>query len=168
MPLRVVIEILVASAALPNPPLQDCRSIADPQARLACYDARDREAPTPAAGQPPAAPSVAAPRPAPSAPLPARTEVARAPAPSVDTGSLSSAEIVRANPTGRIAAVSPLRYGLFRIQLDDGRQFDTTSNTVAPPLVGETVSLRRTAMGTTFLDVRGRSPITVRLLRQFR
>ena len=80
----------------------------------------------------------------------------------------TSAEIVRADPTGRVTAITPLRYGLYRIQLDDGRQFDMTSDVSAPPAVGDAVSLRRTLMGTTFLDIRGRSPITVRLLRQYR
>jgi len=168
MPLRFVFEILAAAAALPSAPLQDCRTIENPQARLACYDARDRGPGAPPAAQPPAAPAVGAVQPAPAASPPARTEVARAPAPSVRTESMSSADIVRADPTGRITAVTPLRYGLFRIELDDGRLFDTTSNTIAPPSVGEAVSLRRTLIGTTFLDIRGRSPITVRLQRQYR
>jgi len=163
MPLRFVIEILAVSAALPSAPLQDCRTIADPQARLACYDARDRGPTEPAgAATPPMIPA----SPVTSAPPPAAR--AAPPVPPITTASTSSAspaDIVRANPTGRIAAITPLRYGLFRIQLDDGRQFNTTSNTDAPPAVGDSVSLRRTLMGTTFLDIQGRSPITVRLQR---
>jgi len=162
MPLRFVIEILAASAALPSAPLQDCRSIADPQARLACYDARDRASPEPASA---ATPSMTPTSPVSPAPPPAARPAPPAPMAAAPTSAASSAEIVRANPTGRIAAITPLRYGLFRIQLDDGRQFNTTSNTDAPPTVGDSVSLRRTLMGTTFLDIRGRSPITVRLQR---
>lgn len=78
---------------------------------------------------------------------------------------MTTAQSVRADSSGRVTEITPLRHGLFRVHLDDGRMFDTTTNTAAPPAVGDDVSLRRTVVGTTFLDIRGRSPISVRLGR---
>lgn len=143
---------------------QDCRAIADATLRLACYDARDRVAPPapPAPARAPIAPDAPAPREA-VAVAPAPAPVA-APAPAARR-SLSSAEIIRADPTGRIVAVTRLRHGLHRMTLDDGRAFDTTTDAVAPAPVGSAVRLRRTTIGTTFLDVDGREPLTVRLVR---
>lgn len=152
MSVSVVSDLFILAAAIAAPPpAQDCRAIADPAARLACYDTRE-SAPTPPA-------PVAAPAYAPSAAAP----VFAPPAPSV-----SSASIVRAAPSGRVTTVAPLRYGLFRVTLDDGRVFDTATSTDAPPAAGMAVKLRRSVIGTTFLDMPGRSPITVRLVRQYR
>jgi len=147
MSVSVLLDLLLLMAAAPG---QDCRTVSDPAARLACYDARDAAssaAPAPAAEPPLAMPSTATPRPA---ALPA-------PAPAAS---------VRADPSGRVVGVAPLKYGLFRLTLDDGRMFDTATNTDAPPAVGASVTLRRSFIGTTFLDVPGRSPLTVRRVRQ--
>ncbi|MBO9670431.1 MAG: hypothetical protein J7485_07935 [Sphingobium sp.] len=164
MLLRTAIEILAAAAVSPGAPLQDCRAIADPRDRLACYDARDGTA---VPSSPPSPPASAPTVPVPPVAIGTAPAAQRAPAPA-PTRPATDAEIVRATPTGQVASITPLSHGLYRIQLDDGRQFDTTSNVSAPPQVGEAVSLRRTAIGTTFMNVRGRSPITVRLLRQYR
>ncbi len=145
--LEVMIHLVAISAGLSAPQAGECRSIADPAARLACYD--EREAPRPAA-RIPTAPTAAA-RPA------------RQPVPT--TAGTSRADSVRADAEGRVVAVARRRYGLFRLTLDDGRAYDTTTNTQAPPAVGAAIRLRRTPLGTTFLDTRGRDPITVRRVR---
>ncbi|WP_052507933.1 hypothetical protein [Sphingomonas hengshuiensis] len=150
---------LAAAASIAAPQGQDCRAIADATLRLACYDARDRAAATPAAPARAAAPAPVAP----TAPRP--RAVVEAPAPAAPARALSSAEIVRADRTGKLVAVTRMRHGLHRLTLDDGRAFTTTSDTAAPPPVGASVRLRRTALGTTFLDVEGRGPLTVRLVR---
>lgn len=167
----VMFDMLAATAAVASPPPQDCRLIADPAARLACYDQRDA-APAASAPRPPEA-RVSQPSPSsvPPAAMPAPGPVAAAPAyaaPASQPPAASSAEIIRAARSGRIASVAALRYGLFRLTLDDGRIFETATNTDSPPAVGTSVKLRRSVIGTTFLDVPGRSPITVRLVRQYR
>ena len=65
---------------------------------------------------------------------------------------------------GRIATVSPIRHGYYRLELDDGTAYETTV-TGTPPPAGATVTIRRTFLGTTFFDIRGWSPISVRLAR---
>jgi hypothetical protein len=148
MAATLMIDLLALAAAAVSP-VQDCRAISNAADRLACYDARDAAPRPPAAKPVPAAPTTAEPLPP--------------PAPSA-----SSAAIVRADPSGRIVSVKRLRYGLSRLTLDDGRVFDTATNTDAPPAVGTSVRLRRSVLGTTFLDSPGRSPLTVRLVRQYR
>jgi hypothetical protein len=140
---------LMTLAIASDPAPQDCRAIADSAARLACYDARDRAAPTPTPAPAPA-PMAAAPTAPPAAPTAAPVSVA---------------ESVRANPAGRIVSVEVLPYGYHRVRLADGRAFDTATNTAPPPVTGDEVTLRRSVIGTTFLDIRGRKPITVRLVR---
>lgn len=160
MSASLTLDLVIAASALVAPQSGDCRAIADPAARLACYDARD--AGQPAAPARPVPSEQPVPSIAPAAPAPVLAPV---PAPSAPA---STATTVRADPEGRIVAVAPLRYGLFRLTLDDGRAFDTTTNTQAPPAVGTAVRLRRTPLGTTFIDVAGRDPITVRLARRTR
>lgn len=155
-----VLDLLIlAAAGAAAPPVTDCRTISESAARLACYDAREAAPPPPPAptNQPTAsAPGLASqPR---SMPQPAYQP---APRPGA-----SSASIVRAEPSGQIVAVAPLRYGLFRLTLADGRAFDTATDADPPPPVGTAIRLRRSMIGTTFLDAPGRSPITVRLVRQ--
>lgn len=70
-----------------------------------------------------------------------------------------------ATRAGRIAAVSPIRHGYYRLELDDGTAYETTV-TGTPPPAGATVKIRRTFLGTTFFDIRGWSPISVRLARR--
>ncbi len=67
--------------------------------------------------------------------------------------------------SGRIAATSPLRHGYFRLELEDGTAYETTV-VGPPPPVGAEVHIRRTLLGTTFFDIKGWSPITVRLSRR--
>ena len=141
MSVSVLLDLVLLAAAATAAQDPECRAIADPVARLTCYDLRDRKSLPPSAGEAPmAVPPSAAPRPA--------------PAPS------------SGDAAGRIASVAPLKYGLFRLTLDDGRMFDTATNKDAPPAVGASVTLRRSFIGTTFLDVPGRSPLTVRRVRQ--
>ncbi len=135
----------------------DCRAITDPAARLACYDTRER---TPAA--PPSSAAPAPSRPSTSEP------VAPAPMATAPSGETTTKEAVKADPSGEVAVVTRLRYGRFRIQLADGRVFDTTVDNVTPPAVGETVTFRRGGFGNTFLDMKSGDSITVRLSRPSR
>jgi len=137
------IELLAMIAV---PPTQDCRSVADPGARLSCYDAREAASTSPASNAAPAAPAGPVAR---SAPPPASPAASTEPT----------------EPTGRVAAVTALRYGLFEVRLADGRLFETASNAISPPAVGASVRLRRSVLGTIFMDVPGRAPITVRSRR---
>lgn len=156
MIVSVLLGFLATTAQSSALPAQACRTIADSAARLACYDAQERAEP-PAR---PAAPVATAPDAAPIAAIPpAPVPVAAPPA------STSSADIIRDAPSGRIATVTRQRYGLYRLTLDDGRTFDTATNRATPPAAGTTVRLRRSVIGTTFLDAPGQSPITVRLVR---
>ena len=160
MSASLMFDLVAMAAAGAMPQAGDCRAIADPAARLACYDSR---AALPSAATPPSVPAPSYAPPPAAVPPPAST----APAPVPPPRGASSASVVRADPTGRVVSVTPLRYGLFRVALDDGRSFDTATNTDPPPPVGASVRLRRTPLlGTTFLDVPGRNPITVRLVRR--
>lgn len=142
------LDLILFAAAAASSPAGDCRAIVDPTARLACYDAQDAQpaAPAPVATQP-SGPVSAAPARQPAAPAPMTEQASR---------------------EGRIAAIAPLRRGLFRITLADGRIFDTATNEDLPPDVGTAIRLRRSVIGTTFLDASGLSPITVRPVRQNR
>ena len=160
MIVSVLLGFLATTALSSAPPAQACRTITESAVRLACYDAQERAEPAarptaPLATAPAAVPDVAPPAAISSAPVP----VATLPA------STSSADIIRDAPTGRIAAVTRQRYGLYRLTLDDGRTFDTATDRATPPAAGTTVRLRRSVIGTTFLDAPGQSPITVRLVR---
>jgi hypothetical protein len=141
------LDLLILAAAATSPPTADCRTIADPSARLACYDARDNQPAAPVTRQPAVA---SQPQSQPFTPQPAR--------PIVETTSRE----------GAIAAIAPLRRGLFRITLADGRLFDTATSDDLPPAVGTAIKLRRSVIGTTFLDAPGLSPITVRPVRRDR
>jgi len=129
-----------------------CRAIADPTERLACYDRAADQPAAPAESAParnaPATPLAASPQP--PAPAPARTP---------------TREEAKATTSGRIAAAEPLRHGYFRLAMEDGAVYETTV-VGPPPPVGAEVHIRRTLFGTTFFDIKGWSPITVRLSRQ--
>lgn len=169
MIVSVLLGFLATTAQSSAPPPQACRTITDSAARLACYDAQERAEPparpaAPLATAPAAVhaavPAAAVPNAVPPAAIPpAPVPVAALPA------STSSADIIRDAPTGRIASVTRQRYGLYRLTLDDGRTFDTATDRATPPAAGTTVRLRRSVIGTTFLDAPGQSPITVRLVR---
>ena len=129
-----------------------CASIDDPSNRLACYDARSGRA-----VQSGAAP---APRPAPSSAPPATS-------PALSNTNLDQREALKSltDFDSRLKAVVPLRHGYYRLELADGTSYDTT--TVAPPpTVGDLIHVRRTPFGTTFFDIEGRKPFTVRLSRR--
>ena len=128
-----------------------CRAIADPTERLACYDrAADQPAASAPARNAPATPLAASPQPLAPAPAPVRAP---------------TREEAKATTSGRIAATQPLRHGYFRLELEDGAAYETTV-VGPPPPVGSEVHIRRTLFGTTFFDIKGWSPITVRLSRQ--
>ena len=132
-----------------------CRSIADPAARLACYD---RAMGTGAAS--------------PANTVTTEGKAPEAMAPPLATPSKQSLQEVgdrrqdQATPTrtGRIAVVSPIRHGYYRLELDDGTAYETTA-TGTPPPAGASVQIRRTFLGTTFFDIKGWSPVSVRLAR---
>lgn len=143
--------LLGSAASAATPDAAKCRTIADPAERLACYDrAADQPAAAPPSAPAPAAPAIPSAAP-PPAPVPARA------APP-------NREEMKA-VTGRIAATSPLRHGYFRLELQDGTAYETTV-VGPPPPVGAEVHIRRTLLGTTFFDIKGWSPITVRLSRR--
>ncbi|WP_277970760.1 hypothetical protein [Sphingomonas echinoides] len=160
MIVSVLLGFLATTAQSSAPPPQACRTIADSAARLACYDGQERAEPAARPAAPLASAPAAVPDAAPLAAIPpAPVPVAALPA------STSSADIIRDTPTGRIATVTRQRYGLYRLTLDDGRTFDTATDRATPPAAGTAVRLRRSVIGTTFLDAPGQSPITVRLVR---
>lgn len=134
---------------------EQCRSIADPAERLACYDhAADQEAGGKLRGgsQDSATKQVESSFPSPRpAPEPARAAVRATPANT-------------AGADGDIVAVRALRHGYFALELENGAVYETTV-IGAPPPVGAEVHIRHTLLGTTFFDIRGWSPITVRQSR---
>jgi hypothetical protein len=158
---------LLAPAALAAPAdVEKCRAIADPAQRLACYDQ--------ATGQPSSAPAPIAQSPA------AQSTVAQSPAaPPPGAASASPSEPRHARrdmrshreqraelaSEGRIASVVPLPHGYFRLELADGTAYNTTE-VANPPPAGAEVRIRRTFLGTTFFDIKGWSPIAVRLSRE--
>jgi len=153
--------LLVAPAALAAPAdVEKCRAIADPAQRLACYDqaaAQSSAAPPPMA-QSPVAQGPMAPPPSASAP-PSEPRHARG---EPRNRREQHAELAS---EGRIATVAPLPHGYFRLELADGTAYNTTE-VASPPPVGSEVRIRRTFLGTTFFDIKGWSPIAVRLSRE--
>jgi hypothetical protein len=134
---------------------EQCRNIADPAARLACYDRAADEGTAGKQGRSAERPA-AAPAPSPSSPTTA-SEPPRAAPPTRATE--------KAPVNGQIVAVRPLRHGYFALELDNGAIYETTVVGTPPP-VGAEVHIRRTLLGTTFFDIKGWSPITVRPSRQ--
>jgi hypothetical protein len=125
---------------------EDCRAIADPARRLACYDAREAS---------PARPPVIS---GPAQPGPARNAgavPAPQPAPATATADLNRTF------NSSIAAASLLRNGLYRIRLADGSEW-TTAITGQRPRIGEKVHHRRTLIGTHYFDTEDGRPLTVR------
>lgn len=133
-----------------------CSAIAAPAARLSCYDAlAGHGAPqAPAAAKP-------APRPAPAARSATHTfSIRAAPAPS-------SYETLRkrSNFDSVALEIEPLPHGLLRLHLADGTAYDTSMEG-AHIAKGETLHIRRSPLGTTFVDLPAQQPIPVRLVRQ--
>ena len=142
-----------ASAAPPS--TEQCRSIADPAARLACYDRAADEGTAGKQGRSAERPA-AAPAPSPGSPMTAPEPPRVAPATRATD---------KAPANGQIVAMRPLRHGYFALELDNGAIYETTVVGTPPP-VGAEVHIRRTLLGTTFFDIKGWSPITVRPSRQ--
>jgi len=165
MPNRVIMAAALFSALavpplLAAPALTDCRALTDRDARLACYDALPSDAP-------------ARPKPAASTPAPAVESVIAStpvksvrPAPAPASPAIAPAETQRrSNFDSHLVAVVPQRHGYYRLELEDGSAYFTTS-VGAPPPVGAEVHVRRTLVGTTYLDVPGWDPIAIKLTKQ--
>ena len=143
--------------------MDECRTLSDPTARLACYDEVAGVAP---AAQAPA-PAVQPPGPAaqPSFQSRATPPVAQQQAAAPARTQAAPAELKkRSDFDSRLTAVVPLRHGYYRLELEDGTAYETTA-VAPPPAAGEAVHIRRTFVGTTYLDMKGRSPIAIRLAR---
>ena len=139
--------LLIGGSAGAAQQAEDCRAIADPARRLACYDAREASpAQQPAASSPATSDS--------ARPGPVRNAGAM-PAPAPAIGDLNRTF------DSSIAAASLLRNGLYRIQLADGSAW-TTSIIGQRPKIGEKVHHRRTFIGTHYFDTEDGRPLTVR------
>jgi hypothetical protein len=119
---------------------QDCRSIADPNLRLACYD-RQQGAPSTAA------PAVVAP----AEPNPTGLREEKAAPPARKSGFRST-----------IVGIAPTSFGLYELRLADGSIWSTTTSSGARPVVGDAVTYRRSFTGAHFFDIKGRRSVTVR------
>jgi len=96
--------------------------------------------------------------------MPASSPPAPVPAPE-PTHAAATRPTDEASRNGQIVAVRPLRHGYFALELDNGAVYETTVVGTPPP-VGADVHIRHTLFGTTFFDIKGWSPITVRPSRQ--
>lgn len=121
-----------------------CKEIATPTARLACYDEQSGRS---AAISPPA--------------LVAPTAQGATTSADADPDALRQ----RSDFDSSLAAIVPLRHGYYRLELADGSAYTTTVVAPPPPL-GLRVHVRRSPFGTTFLDMAGRKPITVKPVRR--
>ena len=140
--------LLVGGSAGAAQQAEDCRAIADPARRLACYDAREANPAQPPVASSPSSPDRAQPerpRSASATPAPASTDPNR----TFDS---------------QIAGASLLRNGLYRIRLADGSEW-TTSITGQRPKIGENIHHRRTFIGTHYFDTETGRPLTVRPAR---
>ena len=140
--------LLIGGSAGAAQQAEDCRAIADPARRLACYDARESN-PT----QPPVASS-------PSSPDRVQPERTR----SASATPATAATDPNRTFDSRIAGASLLRNGLYRIRLADGSEW-TTSITGQRPKIGEKIHHRRTFIGTHYFDTETGRPLTVRPAR---
>jgi len=148
-----------ASAATRS--MEDCRALADPSARLACYDELAGGTPAATQARPPAAAAPSFGTRGTSAPAPATQAM---PAPQAAKAPVEDLKH-RPDFDSHLVAVVPLRHGYYRLELEDGSAYETTA-VAPPPQAGEAVHIRRTFVGTTYLDTKGRSPIAIRLARR--
>ena len=123
---------------------QDCRSIADPGLRLACYD-RQQGGPSSA----PAPVAVEAPRAEPN-----RTALPEAPAPKAPER--------KSGFSSTITGIAPLSFGLYELRLADGSVWSTTTSSGRRPVVGDAVTYRRSMLGAHYFDIKGQRSVTVR------
>lgn len=127
---------------------QDCRSIADPAQRLACYDRQQ--------GAPAATPAPAA---EPAPPEPNRTGLREAKAPKVKAPETNT---TKSGFSSTITSISPLSFGLYELQLADGSVWSTTTSSGRRPVVGDAVTYRRSMLGAHYFDIKGQRPVSVR------
>ena len=152
-----------------------CTAIADPVARVVCYDsaampavaaeAPPKVAKPPRQMRPAASPMLAVPQPsAPSGrPMPAATErrfgldsIAAARRPKDSTPAQANAI------TARVVARSDQGAGLWRFLLDSGTSWETTETTPFDlPAAGDAVTIRRGKIGGYLMDVGSRSAVRV-------
>lgn len=125
-----------------------CARIDEPSARLACYDRQSGRA----------APD--------SRPIPLPTPASAASAATID-GYQDHRDALKSRTDfdSRLKTAIPLRHGYYRLELEDGTAYNTTT-VGPPPSVGAEIHVRRTPFGTTFFDLEGRKPLTVRLSRR--
>ena len=125
-----------------------CARVDDPSERLACYDRRSGRARQD------------------SRPIPVPASPAAISAAAINNHQdRRDALKNRTDFDSRLKAAIPLRHGYYRLELEDGTAYDMT--TVAPPPQTSTaIHVRRTPFGTTFFDMEGRKPFTVRLSRR--
>ncbi|CAN5829472.1 hypothetical protein BH11PSE6_BH11PSE6_13430 [soil metagenome] len=140
-----VAMILGGGAMVMPAQAQDCRSIADPGLRLACYDQQQ--------GAPSSAP---APAPAAEPPRaePNRTALRDAPAPKAPER--------KSGFSSTITGIAPLSFGLYELRLADGSVWSTTTSSGRRPVVGDAVTYRRSMLGAHYFDIKGQRSITVR------
>ena len=124
---------------------QDCRSIADPTQRLACYDQQQGAASAPAAD--------------PAQPEPNRTGLREPKAPKPPKVAEAKA---KSGFSSTIVGISPLSFGLFELRLADGSVWSTTTSSGRRPVVGDAITYRRSMLGAHFFDIKGQGPVTVR------
>jgi len=126
---------------------QDCRSIADPGLRLACYD-RQQGAPS-SAPAPAPAPMAEPPRTEPN-----RTAMREVPAPKAPER--------KSGFSSTITGIAPLSFGLYELRLADGSVWSTTTSSGRRPVVGDAVTYRRSMLGAHYFDIKGQRSVTVR------
>jgi hypothetical protein len=139
-----VAMIIGAGAMVMPAQAQDCRSIADPSLRLACYDRQQgvpSSAPAPAPAEPPRA-------------EPNRTALPEAPAPKAPER--------KSGFSSTIVGIAPLSFGLYELRLADGSVWSTTTSSGRRPVVGDAVTYRRSMLGAHYFDIKGQRSITVR------
>jgi len=137
----IVAVLTIGGAAMPAQ-AQDCRAIADPTQRLACYDRQQ------------GAPTVAPPAPARDEPVSANRTALPQPKAEVPKSKVGF--------TSSIAAIAPLNFGLYELTLADGSVWSTTTSGGFRPVVGDVVSYRRSMLGAHYFDIKGKRPVSVR------
>jgi hypothetical protein len=153
--------------------LADCRAVADPAARLACYDAL-RGAPLPASPAPPPVP------PAAGGSTPPSTAPAPVPATAPDPESLFGLDatataatlgaVVAVTPpdrlTATVTAVERTTDGKLLLTLANGQAWRQVDSRAAAVAAGATVQIRRAAFGSYLLSAGDRSQgVRVRRIR---
>lgn len=150
--LTAVIFSMAVTAAAADGALEGCRDIRDDGARLACYDAASaRAAPPPAA-----APALAPPTPPPAAPQPTPEDLFGRDAVTSEAMVREAAGIERPESLdGVIARVTTTAYGKRVVTLGNGQVWTQTDSVALKLEPGDTVTIRRAALGSYLLGPRG-------------